>query len=38
MNVYGLTQGQTLTIKSVDGNTTFGTATVDINAFLANAT
>jgi hypothetical protein len=36
MNVYGLTQGQTLTIKSVDGSTTFGTATVDINTFLAD--
>ncbi|MGC4037630.1 MAG: SusD/RagB family nutrient-binding outer membrane lipoprotein [Chitinophagaceae bacterium] len=37
MAVYGLTQGQTLTIKSVDGNTTYGTATIDINAFKANA-
>lgn len=37
MNIYGLTQGQTLTIKSVDGTTTFGSATVDINSFKANA-
>ena len=37
MSVYGLTQGQTLTIKSVDGSASYGTATVDINAFKANA-
>ncbi|MFT3704550.1 MAG: SusD/RagB family nutrient-binding outer membrane lipoprotein [Agriterribacter sp.] len=37
MNVYGLTQGQILTIKSVDGTVTFGTATADINSFKANA-
>jgi hypothetical protein len=36
MNVYGLTQGQTVTIKNVDGSVTLGTATIDINAFMAN--
>jgi hypothetical protein len=36
MSVYGLTQGQTVTIKNVDGSATLGTATVDINAFKAN--
>ncbi len=37
MNLYGLTQGQTVTISSVDGKTVLGTATIDINGFLANA-
>jgi hypothetical protein len=37
MGVYGLTQGKTLTIGNVDGTKpNIGTATVDINAFLAN--
>ena len=36
MSIYGLTQGQTVTISSVDGKTTLGTATIDINGFLAN--
>jgi Starch-binding associating with outer membrane len=36
MSVYGLTQGQTVTINSVDGKTVLGTATVDINAFMAD--
>jgi hypothetical protein len=36
MNVYGLTQGQTVTIKNVDGSVTLGTATIDINAFMVN--
>jgi hypothetical protein len=36
MNVYGLTQGQTVTISNVDGSKVLGTATVDINSFLAN--
>ena len=36
MNVYGLTQGQTVTISNVDGSKVLGTATVDINTFLAN--
>ena len=37
MNVYGLTQGQTVNIGNVDGtNPNMGTAPIDINAFLAN--
>ena len=36
MSVYGLTQGQTVTINTVDGKATYGTATVDIAAFKAN--
>jgi len=36
MKVYGLTQGQTVTISNVDGSKVLGTATVDINGFLAN--
>ena len=37
MNLYGLTQGQTVTIGNVDGTKpNIGTATVDINGFLAN--
>jgi len=36
MSLYGLTQGQTVTISSVDGKTNYGTATIDINGFLAN--
>jgi len=36
MSLYGLTQGQTVTINSVDGKTVLGTATVDINGFMAN--
>jgi hypothetical protein len=38
MNVYGMTQGQVVTIGNVDGTKpNQGTATLDINAFLANA-
>jgi len=37
MDWYGLKQGQTLTISSVDGKVNVGTATVDINGFLAGA-
>ena len=36
MNVYGLTQGQTITVSNVDGSKVLGTANVDINGFLAN--
>jgi hypothetical protein len=37
MNVYGLTQGQTVTIGNNDGTkTNIGTATIDINSFLSN--
>lgn len=37
MNVYGLTQGQTVTIGNVDGTRpNWGTASIDINGFLAN--
>jgi hypothetical protein len=37
MSVYGMTQGQVVTIGNVDGTKpNQGTATVDINAFLAN--
>lgn len=37
MSLYGLVQGQTLTIGNVDGTKpNIGTATVDINGFLAN--
>ncbi len=36
MAVYGLTQGQKVTISNVDGSKTLGTATIDINTFLAN--
>jgi hypothetical protein len=37
MAIYGLSQGQTVTIGNVDGTKpSQGTATVDINAFLAN--
>ncbi len=32
-----LTQGKVLNINSVDGSTSYGTATVDIAAFKANA-
>jgi len=38
MGVYGLTQGQTVTIGNVDGTKpNVGTATIDINGFLANS-
>jgi len=37
MSVYGLSQGQTVTIGNADGTKpNLGTATIDINAFLAN--
>ncbi len=37
MNLYGLTQGQTVVIGNADGTKpNIGTATVDINGFLAN--
>ena len=36
MNVYGLTQGQTVSIYKVDGKTLIGTAPIDINTFLTN--
>jgi hypothetical protein len=37
MNMYGLIQGQTVTIGNVDGTKpNMGTATIDINGFLAN--
>ncbi len=37
MNVYGLTQGQSVTITNIDGSKNIGTATIDIASFLANS-
>lgn len=36
MNIYGLAQGQMVTVSNVDGSKTLGTASIDINGFLAN--
>ncbi|MGC4102615.1 SusD/RagB family nutrient-binding outer membrane lipoprotein [Ferruginibacter sp.] len=37
MDVYALTQGKVLNMSSVDGTTSYGTVTVDIATFKANA-
>src|SRR5439155_12617761 len=33
MSLYGLSQGQTVTINNVDGSKNLGTATIDISTF-----